>query len=186
MEPFGKRWTGLFLTEEGRNRSGRYDCYHIRAEPVVVYENGCVRNVSWERLGDAENTQGCLEKLRISCQGNAEQRGRGVYAWEVEYDEVRWLRLQQAKAIVKTLETIDRKMAKAEREWGPPATYGQFVLRVAKAIGAKEMIWQTKHCRASSYDEMDLRRAELAEGAQHIDWWIGQWQLEGEKELATA
>lgn len=182
MEPTGKRWPAIFVRQEGRDRRGQYECYHVYGEMVCVYENGCVRNISWDYLRDDNATLGGLHNLRISCQGNVEQRDRGVYAWETEYYEASYIDLPRVRAMAKTLETIDRGMKRMAKEWGDPSTYGQYVLRVAKAIGAKELIFQSKRCKGRSYDEMDLHRRDLAEGASHIDWWVREWQAETKEE----
>lgn len=180
MEPTGKRWPAIFMREEGREARGAWSYYHVKCDIVVVYENGCVRNCSWDPFGDDQH--GSLADLRISCQGEGDSREKGVYAWDAEFHPTGGIDLARAKAMHKVLEAIQRKTQQMDKEWGRPQTYGQYVLRIAKAIGAKEMIRQGPHCRGRSYEDMDLHRKELAEGADTIDYWIRRWQDEAKEE----
>jgi hypothetical protein len=86
-------------------------------------------------------------------------------------------------AIAKTLVTIDKRMDKTAEQYGRASSFGQYLLYLAKAIGASQFVIPAKNDHRSwNYADQDLRRRTLAEGASHVDWMIRQWKdREGEK-----
>lgn len=180
-EPSGKIRVGLVVSEKGRHLNRQYEYYHIELRPVMVYESGHVRNVSYDRwLDDGYKELGMLDGFEITCQGDSlhEQRERSPYAWEYEY-RVGHAKLHRLEGMARVLKKVERTLDKQTAEWGRVATYGQFCLRVAKAIGAVEMLFQTdRDGRVYGYDETSFDHKSLSEGAERIDWWIQQWRQE--------
>ena len=77
--------------------------------------------------------------LAARCQIDG-RTGSPSYGWSVEYRNLYSVDLGAATRILKTLQTIARRMDRmAERE-GQPQSFGQFVNRFMRAIGATAII----------------------------------------------
>lgn len=181
-EPSGKLYLGLHAEEIGRELVGLFQYYHVRLCPVRIYESGHIRGISWGSFttGAAEQHAEMLAGLQVNCQGSADHASRhnGVYGWDTEYRDVHAIDSRRAKAMAKTLDHVDRALHRLRGEWGEPATYGQYCLRVARALGAVELVFTSRNDRFRGYDDTDMQRRTLAEGAETIDCWIRFWQQE--------
>jgi hypothetical protein len=92
-----------------------------------------------------------LSDLTISAQANRDHTDRGWYGWEVEYRSIAYADLRFAKAMVKQLGTLDRKMSKLTERFGTPNDLADFCARVADALGATE-----KHTFGLWHDEITM------------------------------
>lgn len=124
-----------------------------------------------------------LSSLQVYSQGSGgEWRGRGVYAWAVEYRSPYTVDLERAEAMVKQLRHIERSLAKAAERDGQARSYGQYCLRVARAIGAQMMCWARDQRSFHTYDEMRWTFVSLPDGANHIDGLVREWIERPERE----
>jgi hypothetical protein len=69
-----------------------------------------------------------LGNLAARCQIDGSS-GSESYGWSVEYRNLYSVRLEDAARILKTLQTIDRRMDKMTEREGQPRSFGQFVNR---------------------------------------------------------
>src|SRR5262245_11096572 len=77
-----------------------------------------------------------LDCFRVTSQGNHSDDHRHLYGWECRYQEPYAVDLRQAEGMYKTLTTIEKRLEKLAEKYGRPTTFGQYLARVADAIGA--------------------------------------------------
>lgn len=162
----------LYLSEE---RSNGY--YHLTARVVIDGSEG-VRNAEWTRGGYRESSEGIyVADLEVRSQGGPERRrddgSPNLYGWEVEFkpfvvDE------RRAKRMTETFKILDRKLRKLDEQFGRPLTYGQYLGRIALALGAEGFI-VPKDRPAAFYTEMEYRRFTIQDGIAHADHLVRQW-----------
>jgi hypothetical protein len=163
--------------------------FHVYASPVTIndpnsYRSGSergdiVRNPSYDRSVNGLQ----LDDLRVSCQGNNEQRreedGRPkVYAWEVEYHSPHRVDRDRAEGMAKTLAAIERRLKALRERFGAPGSYGQFVARVAAAIGADTILRDNN--RAQWHPDADYQQLSVGAGADYVDRIIAEWAAEAD------
>ena len=83
-----------------------------------------------------------IENLRIDSQ--CDDHSNKSYGWDIAYDSYRRVTLYEAQKAVSLLSPIHRKLEKMQAHEGSPASFGSFVNRVARAIGAVKVIVQSK------------------------------------------
>lgn len=75
-----------------------------------------------------------VEGIQIQCQAdNRPDQAGDSYAWEVQTED-RHFRLHDLERIVKVMRAIDKKLQRWQTEWGHPATFGEYVRRVLRAL----------------------------------------------------
>jgi len=185
---------GLYVREEHDNTFGG-GYYHVKAHPVWVGRTPeeyrdidagrQVDDVSRTQVRNAstryELHQGLyLDGLMVNSQGCSRDTTRHLYGFEIEYRDVFSVDARTAERMHKTLSTIERKMSKLADQWGRPATFGQYLLRVAAALGATRIVLPRKDARDGSYADMDLRIEDLRTGASCVDYRVEQWIAAGQ------
>jgi len=107
---------------------------HVRLSPFRI-EDGRPR---YFVVACGENIVSGLDLagLMISCQIDKHAGDSPSYAWCVEYRDIFSVDMPRAQSMAKTLAAIERRMSKMYDLEGSPKSYGQFVNRVARAIGA--------------------------------------------------
>jgi hypothetical protein len=187
---------GLLVNTEHSN-----GYFHVTANPVYVGNRprdiraidegwqrepvpaGRITNCSDEPFNGLD-----LDDLRVYSQGNDEDRSRSnedsarhLYAWEVQYDSVgRVDRSAKLRAMANTLDTLRKRMSTMANKYGEPASFGQYLMRVAQAIGATEIIIRRGANRGWSYDDCDYDHLELKHGAYQVDRIVKDWVKAGQ------
>jgi hypothetical protein len=123
-----------------------------------------------------------LADLEVYSQGNNETSSgepRRLYAFEVQYKAYS-VDLRTAAGMFKTLTAIEKRTEKMEAEYGRPGSYGLYLLRVAKAIGATVMIVARKPPAYGQgfAGERPIVRS-LSDGAAAVDNDIAMWVEDG-------
>lgn len=132
------------------NPSNEYG--HVNLMIRVLDEEG---NLTWiSRLDDRSKYR--FSGIRMRCQTDRDHRGS--YAWNIFYCDRYSIR--DYKPYTKTLETIDRRLQKLENDLGEARTFGEYVTRVAKILGAT-VVEQGK--------DGELIRYKGAEAGRRID-----------------
>jgi len=186
---------GLYVTDK---RDG--DWYHIDASVVTIglnaYEKRCIdddnmvnyrpdatfqtiRNASDEDLGGLY-----LNNLRATSQGDNDSTPRRLYGFELRYHDVYAIDAHTAGRMARTLTTINRRMAKLVEKFGHPATFGQYLARVATAIKADAFVRPaTKYSRGWSYGDNEQNVMAVGAGIYAVDQmaddWIREHELKG-------
>lgn len=174
------------------------DYFHVLAHPVIIgataYEmrmidSGAkdIGHIPHERIRNAGDdlVNGLyLGNLRVTSQGNQDASPRRLYGFDVEYRDVFAIDRRSAERMAKTLKTIETRMAKLADKFGHPATFGQYLARVANAIGAKFTVHTVGKAKHWSYAENEHRILDLAAGISYVDGLVREW-AEPRQEAAT-
>jgi hypothetical protein len=113
-----------------------YGYAHVRFYPLLN-KGGKLEGLGYGAL---------LEDLTISDQIDDKPRTsdeRMDYAWSCEF-RPHSIGLSDAKRIVKALTMIDKKTEMLRRQFGFNRSYGDFVCRIANAIGANEIVFDSE------------------------------------------
>ena len=172
-----------------------YGYFHVIGRPCIIgprrfdleaIDRGESRQVDPDRISfhdtyDFEDGALRLDGLQFTSQGTDDDEKRNLYAWHVEYQNVTLRYPADAEARARTLRTIERKTQKLADEYGRPATFGQHLLRVAKAIGATQFVLPTSQSYRRSLGEQ-WRIEDLKTGAYWVDNAVETWVNERERE----
>lgn len=95
----------------------------------------------------------------------------GLYAWEVKYGRYgNGLTMRELERATAIMRPIARKLEKMTELEGEPKTYGQFVNRIARAIGAESVMIRDKaHPRTHG-----PRICALGDSVSTIDWHVAE------------
>jgi hypothetical protein len=177
----------LLLTEERTHDGylGRY--FHMRVRVVTdKYERGeRVPYGNDDTYGDGPLYSG----LRGSCQGDDQSAVRegadqAVYGYrEMEYHDVYTLDLRKARRMCKTLEAINRKLDKLSEARGYCRSWGEWIGRVAEALGCKGIVIDRGQPDASGYR---YRWESIGDGINAANNAVWRWQRETKERLQPA
>jgi hypothetical protein len=183
---------GLYVYTEHRD-----GYFHVNAYPVVLgpteYElkeidAGRGQDVPYNRVrnvGDDTIHGLYLKDLRASSQGTDADIQRRLYAWDCEFKEVHSVDRRKADAMAKTLAAIERRTEKLAIRFGGAATFGQYVGRIAEAIGAETFVFADEKQRGGwSYEDNEHTFTTVGEGISRVDWIVRKW-ANVEKEETT-
>jgi len=121
--------------------------------------------------------------LRVSCQGDERSQRhadtrQAVYGWDhPEYRDHYKGDLRTLKRMVKTLEHLERKLGKLSETRGYARSYGEYLGRVAEALGCAGMAFQNSPKRASSCG-LAYRWTSIGDGVNEANNAVWQWQRE--------
>jgi hypothetical protein len=117
-----------------------------------------------------------LDCLRVSGLGSNDHTPRHLFAWDVEYKDVYSVDARRAAKMAHTLKTIDARLEKHADKYGRPATFGQYVARVADAIGADAIVFVRDAETATGWHNRDRHLIlDTGAGASRIDARIREW-----------
>lgn len=128
--------------------------YHELAD-LVVYAFG--NNISWR--DDERNVTGPFVGFRTNT-----------------------VELRDAERFARVLRRVDKALSKAYDEEGNAAHLGQYMMRVARALGIKRAIWRTDHNRSSTYSEMRFRVVTLGALSDRIGASVAEYEKTGKIE----
>jgi hypothetical protein len=150
--------------------------YHIFARPVTIGslpDRGHRASDFVDSIDSYDLIDGLhLNGLEVKSQGGNTDAERRLYGFEVVYRHVCEVDRREAARYHKTLSAIDRKMERLSDKFGAPATFGQFVARVAVAIGAKQFVFvnEGENARRGEFQFLDLKT-----GVYKIDQIVDTW-----------
>ncbi len=136
------------------------------------------------RVRNTDTTRGLyVRDMLISSQGSDDDAhkpaGRSLYAWEVCYEPSR-VRSDECERMARTFKVLAARMGKEAERSGRPVTFGQYLGRVALALGAAGFVVRRGEQRGWSYDDNDHRFMSLADGIAHADYLVERWVREGQ------
>lgn len=141
-------------------------CIILRAEidGDFAHVNGSVGILSdTEENGfDYAYSQGGVAQVRIRSQANR-TNDSGLYGWSFGYDAPYYhVDLYTAKRMLETLRPIEARMEKARLLEGDARTFGAWINRLARAIGAKTVFIKRERCvNGSAYTRCDLAHTPI-------------------------
>lgn len=157
--------------------------YHLNAT-VIEVRPAHDPDGPFGRLRNAEVHAGLyVNDLEISSQGSdddrASERGRNLYAWEIHY-RPHCVEQADAERMLRTFKVLERKMAAMDTKHGRPVTYGQYLGRVALALGAEGFVMRKGKAKSAweSYDDADYSWWSLKDGIAEADWLVEKWVKE--------
>jgi len=134
----------LYVWEDGEKEShSSWHYWHLRVsvatvDPAAKTSDDC--EYGGVRYG---SSCGHLENFQISSQGNADDSPRRLYAWQVGYRDNYFTDLSDMEGMVKILRRVEKYLGAAIERDGYPQTYGQYVGRVAHALGAEMILFKS-------------------------------------------
>ena len=178
---------GLYVTTV---RDSGY--FHVRARPVIIGPNAedeqgtNAPSVNAERITNPSSSYGelvnglDLDSLLVNSQGeDAKGTSRSLYGWAVEYRDIFSVDARRAKNMHTTLRAIEKRMEAIYAKHGNAATFGQYVARVAHAIGATKFVFPIDKS-VRFYDDARHRIANIADGIYSVDRIVAEWVEEGQ------
>lgn len=165
------------------NWSGGSNYFHIKAHVVYIGESsgrnpGEVLNPQFDNYGTAyERSVGDFDSLVVSAQRDAMESEHFLpwYGFGVEFDKFGGVKLKRAESMVKVLRKIERKLDKLQEDFGYPADFSTYLIRVANALG------MTGHCYGIRTDEMrpDGTNYRWMNANTLAEWFTrDEWKLE--------
>ena len=150
MEEEKYKVVGLFNHDKPKNIHSDWDnTGRLDVTLVKRLEEGQIRNFS-DSWGD-EGLPYHLADLRVRCFYTVKDRQvKDVFGWKVEYHP-HAVDLARAEKMIKTLRKIERKLEAISAQWGRPESFGEFVQRVLKVIGADGMVRRIGDARGASW-----------------------------------
>lgn len=183
---------GLLITTT--HRAG---IYHLHAAPVVIGKDAWQQRYSAEQTDrdpyaditpeTISNPRDTINGRRLACltitaQGNDDDAPRYLYAWEIAYRDAGSIDTTIAKQMHRTLAGIEARLDRETRLNGRPATFGQYVGRIAHAIGADALIFYQDNGRPPSswHAENTHDFMTIGAGIGRIDTMIRRWTDAGQ------
>jgi hypothetical protein len=160
-----------------------YGCYNLNAHVVTIGKvTSWDKDVADEAIRNApdstEYTGGLylydLEVRAIGIDGCGSGKREVVYSEPVVFKRPYEVNLRTGRLMLKTLETVERRLAKLDEQVGRPATFGAFLARVARAVGADRFVFLMKH-HGSSYSDNEYQFDSIADGAARVDRIAAEW-----------
>jgi len=119
--------------------------------------------------------------LQARCQGddNSRKREAGreqVYGFDFEYHDVYSVDLRKAERMAKTLKAVSVKLDKINETRGYVQSFGEYVGRIAEAIGAKGIGVDLDKTRRNGYR---WEWMPIGDGVNRVNRMIWQWVEDG-------
>lgn len=171
---------------EDRERSGySSEYFHLRGRFVTQkYEHS-----QWTPSGvDDDYSDGLLwSGLRASCQGDERSRQRTdenagesgpVYGFDCEYHDVYRLDLRRVRRMQKTLEKVEKGLAKLREARGYVRSFGEYCGRLAEVMGCKGVVI-AKGERQRTTTGLGWDWVSIGDGVNRVNHLIHVWVEEG-------
>ena len=198
----------LYLIEEGNPKATDYWAsdvhWHLKAKMAVIHLGdradcadqchlGGIRYGSFDPTSDRVSRW--LSDLEVHSQGNGSDKDRHLFAWSVEYRDVFSADCCDMKRGFAVIQEVERRMDREEQKFGVCRTYGQYVCRVARALGCEYILvpppkrhdyaGQRSHTRPEWADGYNYHPEPLGNAVSQIDNRVYEWVHAVDEELAT-
>jgi hypothetical protein len=157
--------------------------FHLRAQ-VCTQRYEASEHSEWKPYGVEDDYSDGLKytHLRSSCQGdNGTQRAadsfKAVYGFDTEYHDAYRLDLRQLRRMTKTLELVERKLAKLQEARGYVRSYGEYLGRVAEVLGCVGMVFD-RDSQVALRTGQRYQWMSVGDGVNHANHRIYLWQQE--------
>jgi len=174
--PSTRERTLLFRITETTQYSAPHRTEHARLI-VLTHDNqrevrGCCGYGETDRAGWIP--EDALNDLVIEASIATDMEST-TYAWGVAYLQPYHLDLYRARAMVKTLETVQRKLDRLTARYGEPADFGQYVARVAEALNATTIAFDQQPSTTGTWSRGEYRFRPVGEAVGTINHAIFNW-----------
>jgi hypothetical protein len=116
-----------------------------------------------------------LHNIRLHSQASRGGYWNGMYGMDVTVECLDRINLREAKKAMLTLAPIDRKLEKMVAEEGSVKSYGQWLNRVARAIGAKTVFFKREPANSSRAQYHGASGGDIVFYADQLESKIGEW-----------
>lgn len=139
---------------------------HLLAS-VIYFDKDSRKPRNWGEY-DGKKDFEYFHNLFADCQMSADNDH--AYGFKVSYHEPFRVDIRNCEKMVKTLRKIEKKINKLNDEFGEPRTFGEYVSRFAKAVGAKTVIFYEDYDNINlSYDNNHYREYKVGVATGVID-----------------
>lgn len=154
---------------------------YLAIEICVLENDGTPDNPKWRNIGSMSDHE-CYDDLRVTAHASDKDNG-GAYAYDLEYRDVYSVDLRRAKLMAQTLRALDTKLERMKSVEGYAQNFGQYVNRVARAIGAQGLLfWEGK---STNYNMDTYRTTRLPDIPYRVEQEIAEFHEKYPKQ-ATA
>ncbi len=127
-----------------------------------------------------------IADFQIKAQGNSTDEPRGpLYGYSLRYRDVYAVELRKAEQMAATLRLINKRIDAIDAKYGRPASFAQYLGRVAAAIKADAFVYRQAETRYG-YNKNDDRIVSITDGMYYIDRLEREWQTERERQAREA
>ena len=116
-----------------------------------------------------------LHNIRLHSQASKGGYWDGMYGMDVTVECFERINLRDAKTAVATLAPIDRKLEKMLADEGSVKSYGQWLNRVARAIGAQTVFFKRDRVTASNSHYYATNGGDIVFCGDQMEEKIGEW-----------
>jgi len=110
-----------------------------------------------------------MDYLTIRAYWKDNESIREAYGWSTAIRDCHRLNLERARAIVKTLSKIERKLKTYEDKWGYLQDFTTYLIRVANAMDVKGILVRMDNGSNSSYDYQTYRTYPVSEAGYALE-----------------
>jgi hypothetical protein len=151
---------------------------NIRAHVVTCDEHGqTVRNPDPYAFHDGETPRHAIKEcdlnnfvIEVHSPKDTPDNFHSWIYWSAKYMAASDIDLRRAEGMVRTLKIVKKSMQKIYDEMGPVETFGQYLARNAKALGAVAILVETGVSGQSwGYDAYTFRMMTPGDAASYID-----------------
>lgn len=112
--------------------------------------------------------------VRLHSQASRGYHWTGMYGMSLNVECYERITLQDAKKAIDTLSPIEKRIAKMQSEEGEAKSYGQWLNRVARAIGAKTVFFKRERT-GSSVQYLGVSGGDIVYHGDSLEQKIGEW-----------
>jgi hypothetical protein len=201
-KPAEGRKFALYLIEEGNPLAvGWGNYYHLRFKMAVIHL-GTMKDCEDEcpfggvRYGDftteSMRVDDWLRHFEVYSQGNGSDTPRRLYAWQTCYDSPCKPDCEDMRVGAAIIGEVEKRMQREEKTYGICQSYGQYVARVARALGCAHILIPPP--KGNGYGNRGRQWAngytyqvyDVGEAVRVIDNRVDDWvHAVDEKDLAT-
>jgi len=168
----------LLSYREGKTDSATYYT-HFDLEPAWLADDGSPRRLdSYNVTAKGFNLESFKVSASMICRQGKENDA--YVSWEHGYTDAWRINLAKAEAMVKVLKAIDTHLNKATQRDGQPASFGQYILRICRALGAAGILIEDEDSRRHGQRTSYWTRTD-GSVVDHIDYQV-MWAKQRAKE----
>ena len=181
-ESYAVYFQEIVTERDAWERNGQRATLQVQFVVEHVTETGkrTVRSAPSPRYDDPFTLADAAVTAAMVSQGSLAD---GPYGMEFEYRQPYTVDASRCRMMAKTFDRVERGTKRLEAQMGYPKTFGQFVGRVAMALGIERGVWKLDagtgpRSYGTRWDDSDYRFGTLGALVDYIDSRVAAWQRE--------